>query len=202
MEWLEAILKSAKVTDGVLDVGAAVDAIKKEIPNHFVAKTDYNAKTKELQTANETIKTLKKDNQDNEALQSTIKEHETLISNLQKENADIKKQYALEAALSEAGCSDPGYLIYKHGGLEKFTFDKEGKPVDAQQVAKTYKETLPHIFPTGQKKQMYSPDGGTGGDGSVNPFAKETWNLTKQGQMLRDNPAEAKELAAAVGVTI
>ena len=60
MEWLEAILKSAKVTDGVLDVGAAVDAIKKEIPNHFVAKTDYNAKTKELQTANETIKTLKK----------------------------------------------------------------------------------------------------------------------------------------------
>ena len=77
MEWLEAILKSAKVTDGVLDVGAAVDAIKKEIPNHFVAKTDYNAKAKELQTANETIKTLKKDNQDNGALQNTIKEHET-----------------------------------------------------------------------------------------------------------------------------
>lgn len=202
MEWLETILKSAKVTDGVLDISAAVEAIKKEMPNHFVAKTDYNAKAKELQTANETIETLKKDNQDNATLQNTIKEHETTISNLQKENADIKKQYVLEAALSEAGCSDPDYLIYKHGGLEKFTFDKEGKPVDAQQIAKTYKESLPHIFPTGQKQQQYRPNGGTGGNANSNPFAKETWNLTKQGQMLRDNPAEAKELAASVGVTI
>lgn len=202
MEWLETILKNAKVTDGVLDVSGVMEAIKKEIPTHFVAKSDFNAKVKELQEANGTIETLKKDNKDNETLQNTIKTHETTISNLQKENADMKKTYALKSALSDAGCSDPDYLIYKHGGLEKFTFDKDGKPVDAEQIAKTYKESIPHIFPTGQKFQQYHPQGGSGGHATTNPFAKETWNLTQQGQMLRDNPAQAKELAAAAGITI
>lgn len=35
-----------------------------------------------------------------------------------------------------------------------------------------------------------------------NPFAKETFNLTKQGQMLRENPEQARELASAAGVKI
>ncbi len=202
MEWLETILKGAKVTDGVLDVSGVLASVKAELPKHFVAKSDFNAKTKELETANETIGTLKKNNKDNETLQSTIKTHETTISNLQKENENMKKTFSLKSALSDAGCSDPDYLIYRHGGIDKFTFDKDGKPVDAEQIAKTYKESLPHIFPTGQKRTDYSPDGGSGSGGSVNPFSKETWNLTKQGQMLRDNPAQAKEMAAAAGVTI
>ena len=35
-----------------------------------------------------------------------------------------------------------------------------------------------------------------------NPFAKETFNLTKQCELIRDNPTQAKSLAAAAGVTI
>lgn len=38
--------------------------------------------------------------------------------------------------------------------------------------------------------------------GTTNPFAKETIYLTEQGRILKENPAQAKELAAAAGVTI
>ena len=46
------------------------------------------------------------------------------------------------------------------------------------------------------------PQGGTGGAGTANPFAKETFNLTKQGELLKSNPEQAKAMAAAAGVTI
>ena len=45
-----------------------------------------------------------------------------------------------------------------------------------------------------------SKNGGAGG--VTNPFAKDTFNLTEQGRMLKENPAQAKELAAAAGVTL
>jgi len=37
---------------------------------------------------------------------------------------------------------------------------------------------------------------------SENPFAKETFNLTKQGELFKENPAQARELAAQAGITI
>ena len=45
------------------------------------------------------------------------------------------------------------------------------------------------------------PEGGDNG-GNINPFAKETYNLTKQGELLRTNPEQAKAMAAAAGVAI
>lgn len=202
MEWLKAILEKATIKDGVLDVGEIMASVKTEIPKHFVPKADYNAKAEELKTATGTIETLKKDNKGNETLQQTIKTHEATITNLQKENEDMKKTYALKGVLTENGCTDPDYLIYKHGGVEKFTFDKDGNPVDAKAVADSYKESIPHIFPTGQKVQHYNPSGGTGSAGTVNPFTKEHWNMTEQGKLFRSNPEEARAMATAAGVNL
>lgn len=42
--------------------------------------------------------------------------------------------------------------------------------------------------------------GATGGD--KNPFAKETFNLTEQGNLIKADPAKAKTLASAAGVTL
>lgn len=44
--------------------------------------------------------------------------------------------------------------------------------------------------------------GGGGGGGTVNPWKKETFNLTKQGEIYEADPARAKALAAEAGVTI
>ena len=72
-----------------------------------------------------------------------------------------------------------------------------------EEAVKPYKEdaTMAHLFKQEQQKPPYNPkDGGAGG--VTNPFAKDTFNLTEQGRMLKENPAQAKELAAAAGVTL
>lgn len=201
MEFIKAILEKAVITDGKLDVEGTMKLINAEIPKHMVPKADYNNKVKELDTANTTIETLKKDNEGNEELQNTIKTHKATIADLQKENADMKKTYALRAAISKTGCTDADYLIYKHGGLDKFTFDKDGNPVGVDDVVKSYKEANPILFPTGRKEQKYQPAGGSGSH-STNPFAKDTFNLTEQGKMLRENPEQARAMAAAAGVEL
>lgn len=155
----------------------------------------------QLKTANDTIETLKKSNKDNEALQNEISDYKTTISKLETESANLKKTYALKEQLSKEGVIDPDYIIYKQGGIDKFTFDKDGNPVGVSDVIKSYKDdsSMVHLFQ--QTQQNYNPTGGSGNK-AVNPFMKETFNLTEQGKLLRENPAQAKEMANAAGVTI
>lgn len=201
MEWLQKILEGAEIKDGKLNVDALVSAISKEMPKHFVPKEDFNAKVSELKTANDTIETLKGSNQDNEALQKTIEDHETTIKNLQQENENTKKEYALRDALAKEGCADPAYFIYKQGGLEKFTFGKDGAPVGVKELVESLKADNPLIFPKGSKETHYNPQGGDGSSGK-NPFEKGSFNLTEQGKLFRENPEQARAMAAAAGVEI
>lgn len=204
MEWLKAILEKAEIKDGKLDVDVVMNAVQKEFPKYAVPKDDFNTKVEELKTANGTIEELKKSNGDNEELQKKIGDYEIEIKNLKKTAENTSKNYALKESLAKQGVLDPDYLIYKAGGLDKFTFDKEGKPVGVEDAVKPYKEdkTMAHLFKQEQPKPPYHPQGGTGGAGTANPFAKETFNLTKQGELLKSNPEQAKAMAAAAGVTI
>lgn len=202
MQWLlDLIAKYTK--EGVLDTEALTKEINTEFPKHAVPKSEFNDANEKLKTANATIETLKKDNGDNEMLQGTIKAHEATIKKLQDDAANTAKTYTLKEQLSKAGVQDPDYLIFKQGGLEKFNFDKEGKPIGVEDMLKPLKEdkAMAHLFQTGKNGTDYNPAGGGEYTGK-NPFAKDTFNLTEQGKLLTENPAQAKELAAAVGVTI
>lgn len=204
MEWLRKILEAAKLTeDGKLDMEAVMKSVNTEFPKHAVPKADFNAKVEELKMANETITELKEKNGGNEELQNKIGEYEKEIKNLKKSAEDTSKTYALREQLSKQGVLDPDYLIYKAGGIEKFTFDKEGKPVGVEEAVKPYKEdtAMAHLFKQEPKKPPYNPQNG-GAGGTTNPFAKDTFNLTEQGRLLKENPAQAKEMAAAAGVTL
>lgn len=156
---------------------------------------------KQLETANNTINDLKKNNGDNEVLQQTIKDHEKTINQLKDDAVNTIKSYGLKEQLSKAGVIDPDYLIYKQGGIDKFNFDKENKPIGVEDIVKPYKEdkSMAHLFQV--VKPSYTPTDGQG-NGGVNPFAKETFNLTEQGKLLKENPAQAKEMASAAGITI
>lgn len=200
MEWLKAILESAVITDGKLDIEATMKAINTEFPKHAVPKQDYNDKVKELNTANDTITGLKKDNEGNADLQTKIKDYETEIKNLKDTAANTQKEYALKDKLKESGATDVDYIIYKQGGLDKFTFDKDGNPIGIDDVLNPLKEASPHLFKT-ESGGGYEPAGG-GNPAAKNPFAKDSFNLTEQGKLLRDDPTRAKELAAVAGVTI
>ena len=203
MEWLKAILEKAEIKDGKLDVDAVMNAAQKEFPKYAGPKDDFNTKVEELKTANGTIEELKKSNGDNEELQKKIGDYEIEIKNLKKTAENTSKTYALKESLAKQGVLDPDYLIYKAGGLDKFTFDKEGKPVGVEEAVKPYKEdtTMAHLFKQEQQKPPYNPKDGKGG-GTSNPFAKDTFNLTEQGRLLKENPAQAKEMAALAGVTL
>lgn len=158
----------------------------------------------QIKTLNATIGDLKKNNADNESLQTTITDLQAKLKEQQTANEQITKSYALKDQLSKQGVLDPDYLIYKAGGLDKFTFDKQGKPVGVEEVVKPYKEdqAMAHLFKQDENKPPYHPNGGSGGGAAANPFAKETFNLTKQGELLKSNPEQARAMAAAAGVTI
>lgn len=200
MEWLKALLTAAKVEDGKLDVGALMQSIQAEFPKHAVPKDEFNSKVGELKAANKTIEDLKKANGDNTELQKQIGEYKEQVKQLQTSAANTAKTYALKEQLAKEGVLDPDYLIYKAGGIEKFTFDDSGKPTGLTEALKPYKEdkAMAHLF---KQTSGYDPNAG-GGGGKTNPFAKDTFNLTEQGRLFRENPAQAKTLAAAAGVTI
>ena len=203
MEWLKKILEGATITEGKLNIEDVMKQVNIEFPKNAVPKETYNTVSSELKTANKTIDDLKKNNGDNETLQQTIKDHEATIKKLQDEAINTTKAYALKEALKEVGVKDVDYLIYKHGGIDKFNFDKEGKLIGLDETLKPYKENeaMAHLFITGEKKTDYNPVGGKGGS-FANPWAKETFNLTEQGKLFKENPAQAKELAQAAGVNL
>lgn len=157
----------------------------------------------QVETLNGTIKTLKKDNQGNEELQKTITTLQEDLKRQQNENMNTVKTYALKESLAKTGVLDPDYLIYKAGGIEKFTFNKDNHPVGVEDAIKPYKEdvAMAHLFRQETRKPPYNPQNG-GAGGAENPFAKETFNMTKQGKLLRENPEQARAMAAAAGVTI
>lgn len=112
------------------------------------------AKEGELVKANETIKglqeTVKKFNGvDIDKLKQDVLDWES------KYNADIAtektkaenliKEYGLKDALKAQGVTDPDYLIFKQGGIEKFAF-ADGKPVGLEDIIKPYKESSPMLF--------------------------------------------------------
>lgn len=164
-----------------------------------IASEKQNLET-QISTLNTTITTLKNGNKDNEALQTTIQNLNKDIENLKAESEKNTKTFALKEQLSKAGVQDPDYLIYKHGGIDKFNFDKENKPIGVEDTIKPYKEdkTMAYLF-AAQQKPPYDPAGG--GTPINNPWSKEHFNLTEQGKLILENPAQAKELAAAAGIT-
>ena len=166
----------------------------------YVPKERFDEVNGKLKEANTTIETLRKNNQDNEELQKQVDQYKTKAIEMETAATNTRKEYALRDKLKEAGVTDVDYIIYKQGGLDKFNFDKDGKPIGVDDVLKPLKEASPHMFKN-KDGGGYNPAGG-GNPPAGNPFAKDTWNMTEQGKLFRENPAQARQLAAAAGVKL
>ncbi|MDO4267448.1 MAG: phage scaffolding protein [Eubacteriales bacterium] len=166
----------------------------------FVPKERLDEVSGKLKEANATIETLKKGNQDNEELQKQVTQYKETVAELEKAAAATKKEAALKEKLAAAGVLDADYLIYKQGGVDKFNFDKDGKPIGLDDLLKPVREASPHLFKADPGAE-YTPAGG-GTPPAANPWKKETFNLTEQGRIYKENPTMAKQMASAAGVTI
>ena len=155
-----------------------------ETMKSFVPKERFDEVNGKLKEANTTIDTLKKGNADNEELQKQVKEYKEKVSSLEAAAANTRKEYALKEKLSAAGVLDTDYIIYKQGGLEKLTFDKDGSPVGIDDALKPLKESAPHLFKTaesasaGGKKGGYIPKAGQTDEGSLAKAIAESLNKT------------------------
>ena len=175
-ETIEAMLKEAGVAEDKMKT--AVDGIMAENGKDIEAEqAKTTAETAKLTTANNTIKELQEaakkfDGKDPDKLKADLEALQTKYNNdiaaEQKKASDVRKEFRLKESLREAGVVDPEYLIYKHGGVDKFAFSDDA-PIGVDDILKPYKEKSPHLFkeeeePGGtQKKNSGGKHGGGGG---------------------------------------
>lgn len=109
------------------------------------------------------LKTLQKDNGDNETLKQTIKD-------LQKQNADAKAEYeqqlvgmqrdsAIEKALATSGAKNTK-AVKALLDADKIVF-KDGELSGLAEQLEAYKQSDPYMFDMGKKPDGYEPAGGS-----------------------------------------
>lgn len=202
MEWLKKLIEEAKKNeDGSINIEDLMKSINTEFPKNAVPKATFNDVNTQLKTANDTIDTLKKSNKDNEDLQAKVETYENTIETMKTDSEKQIKELVLKDKLRDAGVKDADYLIFKHGGVDKFNYDSTGNIIGLEDTLKPYRESMAYNFITGKTETKYVPIGGESSKG-VNPFAKDTFNLTEQGKLIKSNPVQAKELAAAAGAKL
>lgn len=146
-------------TDFLKELGLSQEVIDKVMAENgkdiAAEQAKTTAKVGELATANQTIKdlqdTVKKfDGVDVGKLKQDVTDWETKYNTdiaAERTKADnLQKEYGLKEALKASGVSDPDYLIFKHGGVEKFAFGADGKPIGLDDITKPYRESSPHLF--------------------------------------------------------
>jgi len=184
MEFLEEILGTDlynQVKDNVSSYNEKADKDKKvSIANvnggEFIAKAKYdqlktdldNTQTS-LETANNTIKDLKKSNGDNADLQAKINAYENEKKNLEnkhnEEKSEMIKKMAIKDELYNEKAKHPELLLGKFD-LSKILLDEKGENVVSgiEEQIKSNKETYKDLFgeteQSGQQPYHYTPAGG------------------------------------------
>ena len=179
----------------------AAEASKKELEG-FIPKSRFDEVNEAKKTLEEDVKArdkqleeLKKSNGDNETLQGQIKK-------LQDSNKAEKERY--ESELKSLKIANAVKLavngkVHDEDLVAGLMIDENGGIIGLEEQVKSLQEKKAFLFKS-EDTGSYKPQ--NGGKPSNNPFAKETFNLTEQGKLLRENPAQAKEMAAAAGVMI
>lgn len=149
MEWLRKILENAEVKEGKLDVDSLMALINTEFPKNAVPKDKYNDISGQLKTANKTIKDLKKNNADNEALQAKVTEYENTIATQKAEFEEKMKNITLDTAIEKALAKANA----KHSDLLSVKIDKsklvvieEGNVKGLEEQIKALQETYKDLF--------------------------------------------------------
>ena len=147
---------------------------------------------------------LKNSKGDTEALKAQIKQLQTENNQAKEKYEDQMKNLKLTTAIQLA-IGDSAQDVGIVSGLfdrDKLILGEDGKVTGLDEQLKALKESKPFLFKAAPGNlPKYSPNGG-GGNNLKNPFAKETFNMTEQGKLLRENPEQAKAFAAAAGVTL
>jgi hypothetical protein len=206
MDWLKELLKKAGIPEDKLE-GTIAD-ISKELPKHFIPKDKYNevaeAKKKletDIQERDKQLEQLKNAAGNSEELKAQIEqlqaENKKAGEEWQAKFAQMQLNFAIEKALAAAKA--------KNAKAVKALLDMEKVKLDGDQLLgideqlKALQQSDPYLFgESGKVGGGTNPPGA--GNPEVNPWKPETFNLTLQGQILREDPAKATRMKAEAGV--
>ena len=201
MDWLKEILKKAGIEEGKLD--GLIAEINKQWALHFVPKREYNevaeAKKKletDIQERDKQLEQLKQAAGNSEELKAQIEQLQTenkkAAEEWQAKMAQMQLDFALERALAAAKA--------KNAKAVKALLDMEKVKLDGEQLLglddqlKELQKSDSYLFGETQIGGGTNPPGA--GNPEVNPWKKETWNLTMQGKILMEDPAKATRMKA------
>jgi hypothetical protein len=92
---------------------------------------------------------------------------------------------------------DKGEPVAFDGDKPKFGAD--GMPLKIGDFVESMVKAAPHLFDPSSGSGSGGSGGGGGGGGGVNPWKKESFNITEQGRIFAKDPAKARQLAEAAG---
>lgn len=206
MDWLKELLKKAGIPEDKLD--STITDINKELPKYFIPKDKYNevaeAKKKletDIQERDNQLEQLKNAAGNSEELKAQIgqlqAENQKAAEEWKAKMAQMQLDFAIEKALTTAKA--------KNAKAVKALLDMEKVKLDGEQLLglddqlKALKESDPYLFgEPGKVGSGTNPPGA--GNTEVNPWKPETFNLTLQGQILREDPAKATRMKAEAGI--
>jgi hypothetical protein len=147
--------------------------------------------------------------------EAKIKESEDRRSFFERSHFDHLREKEIEEALKGIPIEErykPGFvsLVLARNAFEPVDVNNDGNIIFLdKKTRKELKEVL-HAFSVTDEGRAYcrvtSSGGGAPGSSStrtknVNPWAKDTFNLTEQGRIFKENPALAAQFKAEAGVT-
>lgn len=189
---------------------AAKKALTAFLDGAYVPKSRFNEVNEEKKTLTATVadrdkqlETLKKSTGDLDALKNQIKSLQEANKKAQEE-ADAKmKELRINDAIKLAivDKAQDVDIVSSLFDKTKLILGDDGKITGLDEQLKELQKNKAFLFKQAGPNPKYDPKGGTRNP-STNPFAKDTFNLTEQGRLLRENPEQAKAFAQAAGVTI
>ena len=205
MDWLKEILKKAGIEEGKLD--SVIGDINKELPKYFIPKDKYNevaeAKKKletDIAERDKQLEQLKAAAGSNEELKKQIEtlqaENKKAAEEWQAKMAQMQLDFAIEKALAAAKAKN-AKAVKALLDMEKVKLDGD-KLLGLDDQLKAIQQSDPYLFgEPGKVGSGTNPPGA--GNPEVNPWKKETFNLTLQGKILREDPAKATRMKAEAG---
>ena len=144
---------------------------------------------------------LKAGAKDNEVLKAQIAElqakNKQVTEDYEKQLKDQRFAFAIERAVAKADARNVKAVVALLD-TSKISLDGENLLGFDEQVA-ALKESDPYLFGVELKGRV--PEGaGKPPQTQENPWKKETWNLTKQGEITKKDPDLAAKLRAQAGV--
>ena len=205
MDWLKELLKKAGIEEGKLD--DVIADIGKELPKYFIPKDKYNeiaeAKKKleaDIQERDKQLEQLKAAAGTNEELKKQIEtlqaENKKASEEWQAKMAQMQLDFAIERALTTAKAKNIK-AVKALLDMSKVKLDGE-KLLGLDDQLKAIQQSDPYLFGETKIGDGTNPPGA--GNPEVNPWKKETFNLTLQGKILREDPAKATRMKAEAGV--